>query len=269
MSCDAGLVSNMMAISNPLASHGETELLINSEENVGQTPDFLATSNRSISSPASSLKNLDWESAARSEMIDEIERQDLELKSLRARGKYLAQELDLFRQRRAIFWSDRFRNNFNAWSLVSKGFLRLKDDTLVFFGNLKDYRLQPSISLLRVPYISYEIDLKKGNLSGIALAPIVEVPLLEGEICLQIFSSSQELLAESSASVKGISDDGPVIFRFSPLANSATERLTLKIFVQSIDAPVRLLEMRRYAFGGFGSLSTKCFAGFLFEDEEI
>ncbi len=119
MSKDAGLVSNMMAISNPLASHGETELLINSEENVGQAPDFLATSNRSISSSGSSLKNFDWESAARSEMIDEIERQDLELKSLRARGKYLAQELDLFRQRRAIFWSDRFRNNFNAWSLVS------------------------------------------------------------------------------------------------------------------------------------------------------
>ncbi|MBC7997488.1 MAG: hypothetical protein IAF58_06080 [Leptolyngbya sp.] len=269
MNRDAAIVSNMMAITNSVTPYGETDLLTNSEENARQTPDYLTAGDKvtTLSDPV--LKRFDWETAARSEMIDEIERLDLELKYLRERGKYIAQELDLFRQRRTIFWSDRFRNSFNAWSLVSKGFLRLKDDTSVFFGSLKNYRLQPSISLLRVPYISYEIELKKANLSGIALAPIVEVPLLEGEICLQILGKSQELLAEASASVTGISDDGPVVFRFSPLAESASEILTVKIFVQSIDSPVRLLEMRKYAYWGFGGLSTKCFAGFFFDNEEI
>jgi hypothetical protein len=255
MNKETGLVSNTMAVRNSSVTSDDTNFLTASEE-------CLASGQRL---PA---KNYDWETAARSEMIDEIERLDLEIASLRERGKYIAQELDLFRQRRTIFWSDRFRNTFDAWSLVSKGFLRLKDDTSIFFGNLKNYRLQPSISLLRVPYISYEVDLKKANLSGIALAPIVEMPSLNGEICLQILGKSQELLAESSAPVTDISHDRPTVFRFAPLANSATETLTIKIFVQSIDSPVRLLEMRRYACWGFGSLSTKCFAGFLFNDEK-
>ncbi|MCC7528101.1 MAG: hypothetical protein IT342_06245, partial [Candidatus Melainabacteria bacterium] len=186
----------------------------------------------------------------------------------REKSKFIAQELDLFRTRRAIFWSDRFRNTFDAWSLVSKGFQRLKDDTAMFAGNLQGYRLQPSLSMLRVAFLSYRVKLSTKNLAGILLAPIVEVPLQHGEIYLQILGESQELLVETHVSVTEINDDYPVALKFPPLSNSACEELTLKIFVQNVDTPVRLLEMRRYALGGFGSLSTLCFAGFIFEGEE-
>ncbi len=197
-------------------------------------------------------------------LIQQIHVLESELHTVREKSKFIAQELDLFRQRRAIFWSDRFRNTFDAWSLLSSGFQRLKDDTAIFAGSLKGYRLQPSLSMLRVAYLSYKVKLTSKNLCGVLLAPVVEFPLQKGEIVVQILGASKELLVETVVSVSEINDDGPVIFRFPAIANSDQEELTLLVFVQNIDVPVRLLEMRKYELGGFGSLSTKCFAGFIF-----
>lgn len=203
----------------------------------------------------------------REALLQHIHELESELHEVREKSKFIAQELDLFRQRRAIFWSDRFRNTFDAWSLLSKGFQRLKDDTAIFAGDLKGYRLQPSLSMLRVAYLSYKVKLTSKNLKGVYLAPVVEFPLQKGELVLHIMGASKELLVDASVSITEISDDGPVAFRFSPIANSDQEELTLNVFVQNVDVPVRLLEMRKYALGGFGSLSTVCFAGFEFDTE--
>lgn len=203
----------------------------------------------------------------RDALIQQVRELESELHEVREKSKFIAQELDLFRQRRAIFLSDRFRNTFDAWSLLSKGFQRLKDDTALFAGDFKGYRLQPSLSMLRVAYLSYKVNLPSKNLTGVFLAPVVEFPLQKGEIVLRITGASKQLLVEASAPVSAISDDGPVEFRFPPIANSDQEELTLNVFVQNVDVPIRLLEMRRYALGGFGRLSTLCFAGFDFGDE--
>jgi hypothetical protein len=207
-----------------------------------------------------------FEPQSKDELLQHIQTLEAELHSVREKSKFIAQELDLFRQRRAIFWSDRFRNTFDAWSLLSKGFQRLKDDTAIFASDLKGYRLQPSLSMLRVSYLSYKVKLNTKGLTGVYLAPVVEFPLQKGEIVLQIMEESKRLLVETSVPVAQISDDGPVAFRFPPLQNSDNE-LIFNIFVQNVDVPVRLLEMRRYALGGFGRLSTVCFAGFIFDGE--
>ena len=73
-----------------------------------------------------------FEPQSKDELLQHIQTLEAELHSVREKSKFIAQELDLFRQRRAIFWSDRFRNTFDAWSLLSKGFQRLKDDTAFF-----------------------------------------------------------------------------------------------------------------------------------------
>jgi len=198
-------------------------------------------------------------------LLAEIAELNKELELTREKSKYIARELDLFRQRRAINWSDRFRNTFDAWNLMNKGFQQLKDDTLLFFAGQKGYRLQPSISLLRVPYVSYQVELRRKNLCGVMLAPVLEVPLVNGEICLQILGASQEMLVQCSLPITVIRDDAATVFSFPAIKNSDKEKLTLKIFVQGVDAPVRLFEMRRYKLGGFGSLETRSFAGFQFK----
>lgn len=199
-------------------------------------------------------------------LLKEIAELQKELELTREKSKYIARELDLFRQRRAINWSDRFRNTFDAWNLMNKGFQQLKDDTLLFFPGQKGFRLQPSISLLRVPYVRYHVELKKKNLCGVMLAPVAEVPLVNGEICLQIMGEAQDLLVQCAHPITVIRDDVPTVFTFPPIAESDRQKLTLKVFVQGVDAPVRLFEMRRYQLAGFGELETRSFAGFMFAD---
>jgi hypothetical protein len=193
--------------------------------------------------------------------IDELE---YELTTVRTKGKLMSQELDLFRQRRVVFWSDRFRNTFDAWNLMNHGFQRLKDDTALFCGDNTGYRLQPSLSLLRVPFLTYRIRLTKSGLTGLLLAPVVDVPLTAGEICVRIFSEQGQCIAMSTATMCAVNDKTPIELTFPAIKDSDQQELTLRVFVQGVDAPVRLFEMRRYALGGFGKLSTKPFFGYMF-----
>lgn len=194
--------------------------------------------------------------------ISELER---ELDGVSNKGKLIAQELDLFRQRRVVFWSDRFRNAFDAWNLMNANFQQLKDDSAIFHGDLNSLRLQPSLSLLRVPFLSYNFRLSRGGLYGILLAPVLDVPLHLGELCVRIFSAPDTLLASCSKSVANMSDEEPVLFTFDPIYNSHEIDLTMRVYVQGVDAPVRIFELRRYALGGFGKLQSRPFVGYLFE----
>jgi hypothetical protein len=186
-----------------------------------------------------------------------------ELEFVRNKGKLLAQEVDLFRQRRIVYWSDRFRSGFDAWNLMNPGFQQLKDDAALVNGSLKGFRLQPSLSLLRVAFLTYELNLKRPNLSSIMLAPVVDVPLTAGEICVRIFATPDRFLTSAMASVADVKDDKPLEFSFPPIAES-DQPLLMRVHVQGVDAPVRIFELRKYALGGFWKLSTKPFAAFTF-----
>lgn len=187
-----------------------------------------------------------------------------ELDGVSNKGKLIAQELDLFRQRRVVFWSDRFRNAFDAWNLMNPNFQQLKDDSAMFHGELGPLRLQPSLSLLRVPFLRYNFRLNRGGLRAISLAPVLDVPLQVGELCIRLFSAPDNLLASCNKSVTNMSDEEPVVFDFEPIENSDKIDLTLRVYVQGVDAPVRIFELRRYALGGFGRLQSRPFAGYLF-----
>jgi hypothetical protein len=207
--------------------------------------------------------NPSQERPAAQELEARIIELESELEFVRNKGKLLAQEVDLFRQRRIVYWSDRFRSGFDAWNLMNPGFQQLKDDAALNNGPLKGYRLQPSLSLLRVAFLTYELHLKRPNLCRIMLAPVVDVPLTAGEICVRIFAAPDRFLASAVASVADVKDDKPLEFSFDPIAES-DQPLLMRVHVQGVDAPVRIFEFRKYALGGFWKLSTKPFAGFSF-----
>jgi hypothetical protein len=148
---------------------------------------------------------------------------------------------------------------------MNQGFQQLKDDSAIFCGPIGGYRLQPSLSLLRVPFLTYNVRLTRPGLKAITLAPIVDVPLTAGEICIRIFSSPENYLCTSTAPVAEVRDDAPIRLEFPTIKTSNQHDLIFRVFVQGVDAPVRIFELRRYALGGFGRLSTKPFAGFIFE----
>jgi hypothetical protein len=193
-----------------------------------------------------------------------LQEKELELEYARNKGKLIARELDLFRQRRVVQWMDRFRNRFDAWNMIASPFQQLKDDCVLFNGELKNYCLQPSVNLNRVPFLSYDVRLDRKNLKSILIAPIVDVPLLNGELNMQILNDN-ELIAQSTVQIATIYDDRPLEFEFEPIKDSNRGQLTLHISVHKADAPIRIFEMRRYKYFGLGPVETRAFCGFLFD----
>jgi hypothetical protein len=209
------------------------------------------------------------------------------IKSVSERGRQLALELDLFRQRRLVRFCDRFRNLFDAWHLMRPEFNRLKDDSVLFNGSLKGFRLLPSANLMRVPFLNYRLILNRPMLSGILLAPVLDFPASDGEIVVRIsvlsncstakgkfFSNTgddssiyecSEVLAEVSAPLVGISDEAPVALRFPAIAQSGTQPLVVQISVRGTEVPVRVFELRRLPWRGLLRCETRLFAGFFFD----
>ncbi|MDZ4835772.1 MAG: hypothetical protein SGJ27_18500 [Candidatus Melainabacteria bacterium] len=185
-------------------------------------------------------------------------------KTLEERGKKLAQELDIFRQRRLVYWSDRFRNRFDAWHLMHPGFEETKDDTMLFQGDMKGFRLLPSLNLVRLSSLKYELNLGRSGLCAILLAPIIDMPSTVGEICVRITDSKQLVLREVSFPIDKISEEQPCELRFPSLESLSLNRLYVHIFAQSVDVPVRLFELRKYPRFGFAKVQRKLFAGFRF-----
>ncbi|RTL37591.1 MAG: hypothetical protein EKK48_23170 [Candidatus Melainabacteria bacterium] len=232
------------------------------------------TSNFMVAQPPTDEHQLNSTAAAlpassRPESVEELQNRILELEQeldlVRMKGKLLSQEVDLFRQRRIVYWSDRFRNTFDAWNLMNPGFQQLKDDSAIFNGSLKGFRLQPSLSLLRVAFQTYSLDLRKPNLKSILLAPVVDVPLTSGELVIRIFEAPDKYITSSVASIADVRDDRPLQFNFSPIANSDKTPLLIRVHVQGVDAPVRIFELRKYGLGGFGRQYNLPFAGYLFD----
>jgi hypothetical protein len=202
--------------------------------------------------------------------IEELEKRVRELeehnKILLERGKKLAHELDIFRHRRLVYWSDRFRNRFDAWHLMHPGFEETKDDTMLFQGDLKGFRLLPSLNLVRLSSLRYELNLERTGLCAILLAPILDMPSTAGEVCIRITDSRQLVLVEVSVPISKITEEQPCEFYFPSLGDISLNKLSVHIFTQGVDVPVRIFELKKYPRFGFARLQRKLFAGFRFTE---
>jgi SAM-dependent methyltransferase len=180
---------------------------------------------------------------------------------IKVRGKSLARELDLFRRGRAIRWLTRVSNRSDARADISPAFQQLKDDSLIFTSGLQAYHLQPSQNLQHVPFTFYPLEMKRPNLAGIRLAPIVDMPSTTGVFGIEIVSPLNNIVAQCVLPMDQISDSLPTQFDFSPIRDSDHGRFWLRVFVRDVDAPVRVFEWRKYTVFGLGPLHTRAFCG--------
>lgn len=211
------------------------------------------------------LSTTQVEKTSEQELLKTIALLEAKNRTLEERGKLLAQELDIFRQRRLVYWSDRFRNKFDAWHLMHPAFEELKDDTIIFQGDLKKFRLLPSVNLVRVSSMRYKLNLGRPGLSAILIAPIVDMPSTCGEICLRIIGPTMEVEREVTFPLSKLSEEFPCEFHFPPLGTLSEKELTVHIFVQNVDVPVRIFELRSYPLFGLARLKRKLFAGYRFD----
>ena len=103
------------------------------------------------------------------------------------------------RDRRTYRWLERLTDHFNRhdfWSEIAPPFQQLKDDSLIFSGRLRGFRLQPGPNLQSVPFVTYPLTLRRPHLVGLLLAPVLDIPLNEGQLGIELVSPENQIVAQ-------------------------------------------------------------------------
>lgn len=157
---------------------------------------------------------------------------------------------------------DRFRR-VSLHTQINPAFQHFLDDSFLF-QDVKGFFLQPSLNLQEVEYLNYKIEFKRPGLSEILIAPILDTPLRQGIIGIEIVSPSNQIVRQQVIPVFNLQKDMPVGFAFEPLPGTQQGAWDLRVFVRNVDGPVRLFEWRHYSLQGLGPLKTRAFAAFKF-----
>jgi len=189
-----------------------------------------------------------------------VERSLVDLGRAEAKARCLVDELRMHRERRLTVWFNRIFDRTDLRKLISPAFRQLLDDSLIFCGGLKGFRLQPSIDLARFPFIDYVLRLPGTCPQGILFAVLMDMPCKGGTLSVELLSRSSLVLARCSLPLASIDETAPVRFSFSPSVDCEGE-LRMRVSVREAEWPVRLLEWRRYRAFGLGPLQTKPFCG--------
>jgi hypothetical protein len=179
-------------------------------------------------------------------------------------GRNVALQLDEQRRRLVFRVISRLRDRTQLLSHVPAGLQQLVDDSFIFNQKLDGFLLQPSISLHAVPFIPYHIRPGRSGWRGVLLAGVLDVPLVEGYLGVEIVSAKQEIVAQVTIPAIQVASYLPIRLEFAPLAESATGDFELRVFGRNLDAPLRMLEWRHYRLGGLLPTRCKPFLGLIF-----
>jgi hypothetical protein len=180
------------------------------------------------------------------------------------RARLLAFALDAQYARRVNQWIDRLLDRRDYAPLLPASFQQLRDDSLLYQGSLRGFRLRPSPSFTRSPVRSYPLRLDRPGLTGIAIAPAFDLLPRAGELALELLFQGKAV-ARSIVPAVQLQPDTPLVFRFSPPVDLPSQ-VELRITGRDLDVPVRLYEWQRYALFGLGSLQTRPFIGLHFQN---
>ena len=194
----------------------------------------------------------------------QLEKHKEEAANYQTRAMWLSQNLDTFRQRKIFRWVERFFNRSDASTDLSPHYQRLLDDSLLYQINLKGWKLRSSINLQLTPYLSYALDKIPPGLKGLTIAPLLDIPVNQGVIGVEIVSEQKKTLVQSLIPLRDVNVTMPLEIAFDPIRD-AGGMFELRVFVHTTDAPVRIYEWQKYPLMGFGPLQRKAFVSLDFE----
>jgi hypothetical protein len=180
------------------------------------------------------------------------------------RARALVAGLDSLRHCRTMRLLRRFSPERDLRDTLAPAFRSLKDESARSMPTTKGFRLQPSINLQRVPFVAYPLSLSRTNLSGVRFAPVFDLPVTSGWIGVEIISPGRRSVARGLVLCAEINEWSPTTVQLPPLTEVQPGTYWLRVFVQDVNGPVRLLEWRRYRFFGCGSLQTRACYGLVF-----
>lgn len=172
------------------------------------------------------------------------------LKNNRFLKKYLLKVISRFRQ--ASFHTE-----------LNPAFQQFLDDSFLF-QDVKGFALQTSYSLHNIEHLDYKIEFKRPGLSEVSIAPILDTPVTQGVIGVEIISPNNQVVRQKTISVSHLRKDKPITYAFDPILDTKQGVWKLRVFVRNVEGPIRLFEWRKYSWRGLGRLKTRVFAAFDF-----
>jgi glycosyltransferase involved in cell wall biosynthesis len=167
-----------------------------------------------------------------------------------------------FMKKHLLKLAGRFRQ-ISLHTELNPDFQQFLDDSYTF-QDVKGFALQPSLDLQNVEYMSYKIEFNRSGLSEVSIAPILERPLRQGIIGIEIISPANQITRQATISVLHLRKDTPAKFVFKPLSETQQGAWELRIFARDVEGTIRLFEWRKYSWWGLGRLRTRMFAAFKF-----
>jgi len=136
---------------------------------------------------------------------------------------------------------------------------------MLFTPSRRGFRLQPSEDVRTLPCVSYPLNLRRRNLCGVQLAAVVDEPHSTESLCVEIVCQKR-VVAQAAVPLAEIREGVPVTFRFPTVSVTATDPVELRVLSRDTSTGVRVFELRRWTWGGFGRLVRQPFASYLFAD---
>lgn len=195
-----------------------------------------------------------------------LENARLSIERIRTKAKVISGELEEIRRGKVFSFASRLKPPRDLRTDIAPAFQQLYDDSIIFYKDIKGFRLQSSLSLHGIPYLQYSLRPRRDALSGVLLAFILDVPLKQGEAGIEIVSNKGGIHHHCRVPIGSVDPIRPTKFAFSPIEGTEQEDLWLRVFVSGVDTPVRLFEWQEYRLWGLGRLQRKAFCGLVFDE---
>jgi glycosyltransferase involved in cell wall biosynthesis len=147
----------------------------------------------------------------------------------------------------------------DAYKVLPPDFQRIKNDPLMLGYRKDGFFLSKSPNLQDVPWVSYEISVKRGSLCAILLAFAIEDPKkARGTVGIEIVSQEERIVANAVMPVFYIDSNSCAEFFFEPPVRAG--KYSIRIFGKRSSAPVQLFEFKKCIAPT--SIITRPFCGF-------
>ncbi len=173
----------------------------------------------------------------------------------------LATEVEAFRARRAIRWTDCLKRGGDLREYLNPAFQQLHDDSLLFTPDLRGFVLRASENLQTVAFFAYPLGSFRRPLCGLLLAPILTMP--PGALTIELQAAGR-VIAQSEVPFDRIDERTPTRFDFAPV--TAESPVWLHVSARDSGHPVRLFEWQRRRLSRRAP-ERRAFAGLLFGPE--
>ena len=176
-----------------------------------------------------------------------------------------AAELDQYRSRKIIKVIERLFDRSNLYAVLEKAYHPMLDDSLMFNQNLSGYHLQVSANLQPVPCREYTLNwVVPRRVTSVVIAPVIDAPLTQGGIGVELVAGGR-IIGQQIRPADSIIEREPFKITFDPAVDIPAGALMVRVFVRDLNAPLRIMEWRRYQRMGL-KLQRKVFCGFDFEE---